>query len=136
MTVAAVLCVLFFPTCQVRVVRFYVSCPSCSSPCPSSSSLPAVGSARSKHGAPDCSGQRRTSTWSSRLQWAEPDLNSELPIAVSSAGPQPRAPDCSGQRRTSATTRYVKRYVRNMSAKNVRRYARRNVRRYVNRNVR
>ena len=120
---------VFFPTCQVRVVRFYVSCPSSS---PSSSSflllpplLPlrrhlrhhhrqlwaapdlnmelqiAVGSAGPQQRAPDCSGQRRTSTASSRLQWAAPDLNSELQIAVGSAGPQPRAPDCSGQRRTS-----------------------------------
>ena len=44
---------------------------------------------------------RQTSTWTSRLRWAAPDLNSELQIAVGSAGPQQRAPDCSGQRRTS-----------------------------------
>ena len=29
------------------------------------------------------------STWTSRLQWAAPDLNRELQIAVGSAGPQP-----------------------------------------------
>ena len=51
--------------------------------------------------APDPSGQRRTSTASSRSQWATPDLNSELPIPVGNAGPQRRAPDPSGQRRTS-----------------------------------
>ena len=44
---------------------------------------------------------RQMSTWTSRLQWAAPDLNSELQIAVGSAGPQQRAPDCSAQRRTS-----------------------------------
>ena len=71
----------YFPTCQVRVVRFYVSCP-CSSPCPSFSS-----SASSSPVFASC-GQRRTSTGSSRLQWAAPDLNRG-------------APDCSGQRRTS-----------------------------------
>ena len=38
---------------------------------------------------------RQMSTWTSRLQWAAPDLNRELQIAVGSAGPQP------GRRRTS-----------------------------------
>ena len=108
-------------------------------------------------------GQRQISTWSSRLQWAAPDLNSELQIAVGSAGPQQRAPDCSGQRRTSSAglrsglgnagphpgssraewaapdlscQKICQIYVRNMSEKNVRRYVTKNVRRYVNRNVR
>ena len=83
----------FFPTCQVRVVRFYVCCPSLlpsflpllpsffllfassssSSQTSSPSSSPNV--ARCQHGPPGCSGQRRTSTASSRLQWAAPDLN-------------------------------------------------------------
>ena len=58
---------------------------------------------------------RQMSTWTSRVQWAAPDLNSELQIAVGSAGPQPGSsgadwatPDLtrgarerSGQRRTS-----------------------------------
>ena len=105
---------VFFPTCQVRVVRFYVWCPSSflprsfffrsflpssflffllfassssSSQTSSPSSSPDV--ARCQHGPPDCSGQRRTSIGSSRLQWAAPDLNSGLQIAVGSAGPQP-----------------------------------------------
>ena len=38
----------------------------------------------------------RTSTASSRSQWALPDLNRELQISVGTAGPQPRAPDLSG----------------------------------------
>ena len=114
----------FFPTCQVRVVRFYVSCPSSSSSSSSSSSpspprpplcrhlrhhlrqlYVAMGSARPQQGAPECSGQRRTSTGSSRLQWAAPDLNRELQIAVGSAGPHPggsraewAAPDLSCQK--------------------------------------
>ena len=48
---------------------------------------------------------RQMSRWTSRLQWAAPDLNRELQIAVGSAGPQQRAPDCSGQRRTSTGER-------------------------------
>ena len=166
-----------FPTCQVRVVRFYV----CSPP-PSSSSHPppcsppfllfvfadilAVIFARLQHGPPDCSGQRRTSIASSRLQWAAPDLNSGLQIAVGSAGPQPgdwATPDLnrgalerSGQHRTSAARRcvrryvrkecpkicqkirqnYVRRYVKKGCQKYIRRNVNRNVRRYVKRNVR
>ena len=52
----------------------------------------AVLFARCQHGPVDCSGQRRTSIASSRLQWAAPDLNSGLQMAVGSAGPQPGAP--------------------------------------------
>ena len=58
---------------------------------------------------------RQMSTWTSRVQWAAPDLNRELQIAVGSAGPQPGSsgadwatPDLNrgalertGQRRTS-----------------------------------
>ena len=116
----------FFSTCQVRVVRFYVSCLPVSaffslspSPPPPSSPRFAVISARLQQGAPDCSGQRRTSTGSSRLQWAAPGLNSELQIAVGSAGAEWAAPDLtrgpperSGQRRASAARRYVRRCVR------------------------
>ena len=151
--------VFFFPTCQVRVVRFYVCCPSFLLHSSSSSSflLPprlrrrprrplrqmspdvnmdlqnAVGSAGPQQQAPDCSGQRRTSTGecssglgnagpqpgSSGADWATPDLTRGRP-------------ERTGQRRTSAARRYVRRCVRNMSEKNVRK----NVRRYVKRNVR
>ena len=50
----------FFPTCQVRVVRFYVSCPAFRLP----------------------SASRRTSTASSQSQWSPPDPNSNLWIKV------------------------------------------------------
>ena len=128
--------IVFSPTCQVRVVRFYKSCPSPSSPSsPSSSSSPsspsspspprppplcrhlrhhlrqqyvAMRSARSQLQAADRSGQRRTSTGSSRLQWAAPGLNRG-------------APERSGQRRTSPAK---KKMPEDMSEKNVRRHVR------------
>ena len=79
----------FFPTCQVRVVRF---CKSSSSTPPSSlpSPPPCPFSRQSLRQsprqvprqylrkllpAPDRSGNRRASTASSRSQWALPDLN-------------------------------------------------------------
>ena len=66
----------FLPTCQVRVVRFYVSCTAS----PSSSDLIyhlsiAVGLAGPPLPALDRSGPRRTSTTSSRSQWASPAPN-------------------------------------------------------------
>ena len=108
----------FFPTCQVRVVRFYVSCPA-----PSflpSSLLPGVLLpsfrvllvlllAGSHLPALDRSGPRRTSTASSRSQWASPFLNrresercgnrrdSEHCGTVGLAGPQP---DPNGQKQS------------------------------------
>ena len=45
-------------------------------------------------------GNCRTSTASSRSQWALPDLNRERQISAGIAGPQPRAPDLSGHCRT------------------------------------
>eukprot|EP00435_Cladocopium_sp_Y103_P049330 s805_g14.t2 len=63
-----------------------------------------IGNAGPQPRAPDLSGQRRTSTASSRSQWATPVLNRELQIPVGNAGPQPRAPDPSGQRRTSTAS--------------------------------
>ena len=53
----------FFPTCQVRVFRFYQSWPAASA-----------------------------STASARAQWALPDLN-RAPDVSGTAGPQRRAPD-------------------------------------------
>eukprot|EP00435_Cladocopium_sp_Y103_P036583 s791_g9.t1 len=53
--------------------------------------------------APDCRGHCRTSSASSRSQWA-PDFNRELQIPVGTAGLQPRAPDPSGHCRTSVGT--------------------------------
>ena len=111
---------------------------SSSSQTSSPSSSPDV--ARCQHGPPECSGQRRTSTASSRLQWAAPDLNrgplertgqrrtstGELWSGLGNAGPQPGGsgadwatpdltrgpPERSGQRRTSAARRYVRRCVK------------------------
>ena len=82
-----------FPTCQVRVVRFYQSC----SPPPPPHPPPPPRS-------PDPSGHCRTSTASCRSQWALPDLNRELQIPVATARPQPRAPDPSGHCRTSTAS--------------------------------
>ena len=95
-----------FPTCQVRVDRFYQSCPR--PPPPSSPPPPpprqlqiAVGTTGLHLPAPDHSGHCRTSSASSRAQWALPDLNHERQIAVGTAGPQRRLPDRSGHCRTS-----------------------------------
>lgn len=83
----------YFPTCQVRVVRFYVSCPAFASP-PASAGpqLPAVdrsgphqaeanpGSERPtapQQKTQDQSGPFRTSTASSTSQWPPPDPNSK-----------------------------------------------------------
>ena len=63
-----------------------------------------VGTAGPPPRAPDLSGHCRTSTASSRSQWALPDLNRELQIAVGTTGPQPRAPDRSGHCRTSTAS--------------------------------
>ena len=62
-----------FPTCQVRVVRFYVSCPA------SSRRLLLL-----------LLRLRWTSTASARSQWSPPDPNSKPRIRVVPAGPQPQ----------------------------------------------
>ena len=117
-----------FPTCQVRVVRFYQNC------CPPPPPLPPppphllllrlllaiqipVGTAAPPPRAPDPSGHCRTPTASCRSLWAQPDLhrelqipvalpdpNRELHIAVGTAGPQPRLPGRSGHCRTSTAS--------------------------------
>ena len=96
----------YFPTCQVRVVRFYVSCLLLSSspllllllnrdprrtvfsvgpqPRPSTPSVPC-----------------RTSTTTIPAQCSLPDINHDHPRPVFPAGPQPRLPDRSGHCRTS-----------------------------------
>ena len=89
--------VLLFPTCQVRVVRFYQSCSPPPPPPPPSPPRPPPRS-------PDPSGHCRTSTSSSRSQWALPDLNRDFQVAVGTAGPQPRLPDRSGHCRTSTAS--------------------------------
>ena len=118
-----------FPTCQVRVVRFYQSCspppppphppppppPPPRSPDPSGHSRTSTASARSQWALPDlhrelqipvgtAGPQLRGCSGHSRSQWALPDLNRDFQIAVGTAGPQPRAPDASGHCRTSTAS--------------------------------
>ena len=147
----------FFPTCQVRVVRFYVCCPSFFFFLLLPSFFRLLRLVLADILAVLFARCRQMSTWTSRVQWAAPDLNSELQIAVGSAGPQPGSsgagnagphpgssgadwatpdltrgpPERSGQCRTSAARRYVRRCVRNMSEKNVRKNVRRYVRTYI-----
>ena len=116
---------VLFPTCQVRVVRFYQSCspprpppplpppsphspPPPRSPDPSGHSRTSTASSRSQWALPglNCElqiavGTAGPQTATSRSQWALPDLNRDFQIAVGTAGPQPRLPDRSGHCRTS-----------------------------------
>ena len=91
---------VFFPTCQVRVVRFYV-CSRLLLVLLLLLLLIHLRVLRLRRHPRRHLRQTSTSTRTSRLQWAAPDLTSELQIAVGSAGPQEPAPDCSGQRRAS-----------------------------------
>ena len=108
-----------FPTCQVRVVRFYVSCPP---------RLPPLRLLL-----------RRTSTASARLQRSPPDPNSKPRIRVLPTGPQLQARDRKGPRRTrTATARWIRAFPagaqlqvldrsvprRTSTTKNLRRYTR------------
>ena len=68
-----------FPTFQVRVVRFYISCPA----------SPSEG---------------RTSTASARSQCSPPDPNSKQRIRVFPAGPLTQAPDQSVPRQNSTAS--------------------------------
>ena len=81
----------FFPTCQVRVVRFYVSCLLSSSPPPQR--RPSTHSVL-------C----RTSTTTIHAQCSLPDLNHDHPRPVFPAGPQPRPSTPSVPCRTSTAT--------------------------------
>ena len=116
----------FFPTCQVRVVRFYVSCLvllllllllllSSSSRCPpplvvllvlllncdSRSTVFSVGpQPRPSTPSVPC----RTSTTTIHAQCSLPDLNHDHPRPVFPAGPQPRPSTPSVPCRTSTTT--------------------------------
>ena len=67
----------YFPTCQVRVVRFYVSCLLLLSSSPLLSSPPLLSSS-------SCS------TATLDAQWSLSDLNHDHPRPVFPAGPQPR----------------------------------------------
>ena len=123
--------VLLFPTCQVRVVRFYVSCfllvllvlllllpllvllpppplfPLLSSPLLSSSPLlllPAGLQPRPSTPSVPC----RTSTTTIHAQCSLPDLNREYPGPVFPAGPEPRPSTPSVPCRTSTARIHAK----------------------------
>ena len=99
----------FFPTCQVRVVRFYVSCLVLllllSSPPPLVVLLLSLSSSSSCSTAtrdPQCS--LPDLNHDHRRQCALPDLNHDHPRPVFPAGPQPRPSTPSLPCRTSTTT--------------------------------
>ena len=95
----------FFPTCQVRVTRFYQSDAWGGHPHPHPHPPPPPRTPRaSVSPAADRSGNCRTASASSRSQWALRDFICQLQIAVGTAGPQLQAADCSGQRRTSTAS--------------------------------
>ena len=117
----------FFPTCQVRVVRFYVSCllllssplllisspPPPAQPRPSTHSGLCRTSTTTIHAQCPCrtstttitaSVPCRTSTAGIPAQCSLPDLNHDHPRPVFPAGPQPRVSPPSVPCRTSTTT--------------------------------
>ena len=115
--------VFFFPTCQVRVVRFYVSCllllllpppppPPPPPPASSSSPPPPRPPCRPRRPCRPCRQLRpailsvlcRTSTTTIHAQCSLPDLNHDHPRPVFPAGPQPRPSTPSVPCRTSTTT--------------------------------
>ena len=110
-----------FPTCQVRVVRFYVSWPATSSASCSSASSSSASSASSSSAGPqlqalDRNGPRwtrtaRTRTVSSGSECSPPDLNCKLSIAVFAVGPEQHPLDQSDPCRTS-TTKSLRSYTR------------------------
>ena len=69
-----------FPTCQVRIVRFFQRCLVLLLLLLLLPPLSLLALHRSGH--------HRTSTASSWSHWSSPDLNCQLPIAVGTAGPQ------------------------------------------------
>ena len=121
-----------FPTCQVRISRFYLRVASAFSffsgslglrpylrapdllglndsqisggtAGPQSRPPEPSGHCRTSR-APDLNPQCQTSTASARSQLALPDLNRERQISVGTARPQPRAPDLSRHCQTSTVT--------------------------------
>ena len=95
----------FFPTCQVRVVRFYVSCLLLLPPPASSCLLPPP--------RPPCRPcrprrpRRPRPTATRDPQCSLPDLNHDHPRPVFPAGPQPRPATPSVPCRTSTTTSHA-----------------------------
>ena len=145
--------VKFFPTCQVRVVRFYVSLFSSSfsfsfSSASSSVSLSCCDSVCSVwHVGPQLrSCEFSVACWTLtailRVQCGVPDPNRDPANSVWRPGPQPRSCEFSVASRTPTAILWVqcgvpdlKYCVRKFVRKNDRRYVRKNDRRYVRRNV-
>ena len=88
----------FFPTCQVKVVRFYHSCSGSSS---SFSSTSSSSSSFSSTTSASTSALPSSLFANFRVQWALLDLNCRLPIWVGTAGPQPQGSERSGHRWSS-----------------------------------
>ena len=109
----------FFPTCQVRVVRFYVSIPPPSPPPPPPSSPPPPPTALRCPSVASmwCAGPQprscefsvacRTSTTILWVQCGVPDLNRDPVSSVWRAGPQPRSCEFSVACRTSTVILWV-----------------------------
>ena len=112
-------CFCFFPTCQVRVVRFYLSClllllllsSSSRRPPPLVVLLLSLSSSSRCPPRPPAqlrlaihSVRCRTSTTTIHAQCSLPDLNHDHPRPVFPAGPQPRPSTPSVPCRTSTTT--------------------------------
>ena len=101
-----------FPTCQVRVVRFYVNSRSFSSSASSSPDLNYDDHSRVFAAGPQPrpstpSVRCRTSTTTIHAQCSLPDLNHDQPRPVFAAGPQPRPSTPSVRCRTSTTTSHA-----------------------------
>ena len=114
---------LFFPTCQVRVVRFYVSCLRPSAPpafrlaCSSSSSSSSSSNCDPRSTLFGAGPQPRpsmlsvpcrTSTTTIHAQCSLPDLNHDHPRPVFPPGPQPRVSPPSVPCRTSTASIHAK----------------------------
>ena len=139
-----------FPTCQVRVVRFYVSCLLLSSPLllllllnrDPRSVCPAGPQPRPSTLSVPC----RTSTTTIPAQCSLSDLNHDHPRPVFPAGPQPRPSPPSVPCRTSTTTIHAqcslpdlnRKYPRQVfpAGPHVGRYVTKNVQKKVRKNVR
>ena len=101
---------IYFPTCQVRVVRFYVNSRSSSAAFSASSpdlkyddhSRVFAAGPQPRPATPSV--RCRTSTTTSHAQCSLPDLNHDQPRPVFAAGPQPRPSTPSVRCRTSTTT--------------------------------
>ena len=101
----------FFPTCQVRVVRFYVRLLASSFLLPPSLLLPPPLAGPQLQALDRSVPPRRTPIATSRSQCSPLGLHRKLRIRVFPAGPQLRAPDQSVPRQTS-TTKNPWRYTR------------------------